>query len=102
MLWKREMLSASYVPRWLELLDDHAVRFGCGLAFTIDPACENYVGSLEREQVVRRLATASGALGTSADYLFRTSAGLREHGIHDEDIERLRIEVAAAQAKWEV
>ncbi|WP_346656142.1 gamma-glutamylcyclotransferase [Bradyrhizobium sp. dw_78] len=102
MLWKREMLSASYVPRWLDLLDEHGVRFGCAIAFTIDPASENYAGGLEREQVVRRLATASGALGTSADYLFRTSEGLQDHGIHDEDIERLRTEVAAAQAKREI
>jgi cation transport protein ChaC len=99
LLWKREMLLASYVPRWLDLFDEHSVRFGCGIAFTIDPASENYVGGLERGQVVRRLATAAGALGSSADYLFRTCAGLQDCAIHDEDIERLRIEVAAAQTK---
>ncbi|MFH0303367.1 gamma-glutamylcyclotransferase [Bradyrhizobium sp. 31Argb] len=101
MLWKREMLSSAYVPRWLDLLDEHGERFGCGIAFTIDPACEHYDGGLEREHVVRRLATASGALGSSADYLFRTCEGLHEHGIHDEELERLRIEVAAVQSARE-
>jgi cation transport protein ChaC len=98
MLWKREMLSAAYVPRWLDLLDGEGNRFGCGIVFTIDPGFEHYDGNLEREQVVRRLATAVGALGSSADYLFRTCEGLRAHGIHDEDLERLRADVAAAQA----
>ncbi len=97
-LWKREMLSAAYVPRWLDLHDEHGSRFGSGIAFTINPACEHYDGKLERQQIVRRLATASGALGSSADYLFRTCDGLQAHGIHDEDIERLRVEVAAAQS----
>lgn len=98
MLWKREMLSAAYLPRWLDLLDRQGNRFGCGIAFTIDPGSEHYDGNLEREQVVRRLATAVGALGSSADYLFQTCEGLRAHGIHDEDLERLRADVAAAQA----
>jgi glutathione-specific gamma-glutamylcyclotransferase len=98
MLWKREMLSAAYVPRWLDLLDDRGDRFGFGIAFTIDPGCEHYDGGLAREQIVRRLATASGALGSSADYLFRTCESLRAHGIRDEDLERLQTEVAAVQA----
>ena len=97
MLWKREMLSGAYVPRWLDLLGERSERFGCGIAFTIDPACEHYEGGLAREQIVRRLATASGALGSSADYLFRTCEGLRAQGIHDEDLERLMPDVAAAQ-----
>lgn len=97
-LWKREMLSAAYVPRWLDLLDMHGDRFGCGVAFTIDPGFEHYDGQLDREQVVRRLATAVGALGSSADYLFRTCEGLQAHGIRDDDLERLRAEVAAARA----
>jgi cation transport protein ChaC len=98
MLWKREMLAAAYVPRWLDLLDREGRRFGFGIAFTIDPACERYDGHLQREEIVRRLATASGALGSSADYLFRTCDGLRGHGIRDQDLEQLRTEVAAVLA----
>lgn len=100
-LWKREMLSAAYVPRWLDLLDTRGDRFGCGIAFTINPTCEYYDGHLEHGHVVYRLATAAGALGSSADYLFRTCEGLQAHGIYDEDLERLRIEVAAAQVELE-
>ena len=97
-LWKREMLSAVYVPRWLDLLDHHGDCFGRGIAFTIDPTSEHYDGGLKRKQIVRRLSTACGALGSSADYLFRTCEGLKAHGIHDEYLERLQIDVTAAQA----
>jgi len=98
MVWKREMLAAAYIPRWLDLLDQDGGRFGCGIGFTIDPDCERYDGRLQRQQVVRRLATATGALGSSADYLFQTCESLRDHGIHDEDLELLRAEVATLQA----
>jgi glutathione-specific gamma-glutamylcyclotransferase len=101
MLWKREMLSGAYVPRWLDLRDGRGTRLGCGIAFTIDPAFEFYDGGLDREQLVRRLATASGALGSSADYLFKTCEGLREDGIYDAELERLRIDVLVAQATLE-
>ncbi len=100
-LWKREMLFASYVPRSLDLLDERGNRFDSGIAFTIDPACEHYDGDLGREEIVRRLATASGALGSSADYLFRTCKGLQAHGVHDEDLEQLCAQVAALQAAQE-
>ncbi len=81
MLWKREMLSDSYLPKWLDLLDENGRRLACGLAFTINPADERYAGRMPRDQVVRALATASGALGSSADYLFNTCEGLQAVGI---------------------
>ena len=100
-LWKREMLAGAYVPRWLDLVDGHGNRFGSGIAFTVDSTYEHYDGGLEREQLVRRIATASGALGSSAEYLFQTCKGLTEHSIYDEDLERLRTEVISAQAALE-
>ena len=95
MIWKREMLAASYIPRWLDLYDGQGIRFGCGLAFTIDPAGPHYAGDLTRDQIVSRLATAFGALGSSADYLFETCKGLREHAIDDGELEKLEAEVTA-------
>jgi cation transport protein ChaC len=94
-LWKREMLAASYIPRWLDLHDEQGSRFGCGLAFAIDPGGQNYAGDLTRQQIVARLATACGALGSSADYLFETCKGLREHAIRDLELEALEAEVTA-------
>ncbi|WP_245973685.1 gamma-glutamylcyclotransferase [Bosea caraganae] len=97
-LWRREMLSGAYIPRWLDLLDEAGERFGSAIAFTIDPAGLYYAGGLEPPDVVRRLATASGALGSAADYLFQTCKGLHEHGIPDPALDQLAASVLAAQA----
>jgi len=97
-LWKREMLSGAYIPRWLDLFDESGARFGSAIAFTIDPAGLNYAGGLAPADMIRRLATATGALGSSADYLFQTRDGLHAHGIPDPTLDRLAESVLAAQA----
>jgi cation transport protein ChaC len=99
LLWRREMLTGAYVPHWVDLLDERGDRFGSGLAFTVNPAGEHYAGDLPEAEVVRRLATAAGSLGSSADYLFRTCDGLRLCGVEDAELERLAAEVRAEQAK---
>lgn len=88
LLWQREMVAGSYVPRWLALepaegTPSHAI------AFTINPESRNYAGDLGEEEVVRRLATARGELGSCAEYLLQTRDALRAAGIEDADIERL-------------
>ena len=98
LLWRREMMSGSYVPRWLDVLDEQGVTFGSAIAFTINTAAENYTGAMARELIIQRLSTACGDLGSSADYLFRTCAGLHAEGIADPDMDRLAESVAAAQA----
>ncbi len=97
LLWRREMLAAAYVPRWIEVLDPHGARFGSAIAFTIDPHGQHYAGALPPEKVVRCLATARGALGSAAEYLFRTCEGLRACGIPDPELDRLAADVEAAQ-----
>ena len=82
LLWRREMLNRSYVPRWLGAGDADGRRLAA-LAFTMDPASRGYAGDLPLDVVVERLATARGELGTCADYLFHTEAELRVHGIDD-------------------
>ncbi len=97
LLWRREMLAGSYVPRWLDLQDELGVRFGSAIAFTVDPLCDQYAGKLAQDAVVSRLASAGGELGSSADYLFRTCASLRAEGIGDAELDGLAEIVAAAQ-----
>ncbi|NKL21795.1 gamma-glutamylcyclotransferase [Rhizobium leguminosarum bv. viciae] len=88
-LWKREMITGAYAPHWLDIHDADGQKFGNAIAFTIDHNSPNYAGNLEREVIVSRLATASGFLGTSADYLFQTAEGLRSRGVLDEDLDAL-------------
>ena len=96
LLWRREMLSGSYQPRWVRVRGPDGAPFGHAIAFTIHRGGENYAGGLTEAEVVRRLATARGALGTAADYLFRTADGLRGLGIPDARIERLADQVRCA------
>jgi glutathione-specific gamma-glutamylcyclotransferase len=94
LLWRREMLSNSYVPRWLDVSEE-GTRFGTAIAFTVHQGGDHYAGALEFEEIIRRLSTASGALGSAADYLFRTCEALRSHGIPDPALERLAARVDA-------
>ena len=95
LLWRREMLGGAYVPRWLDLLDERGARFGGGIAFTVNPHGDHYAGTLARDAIIRSLATASGALGSAADYLFRTVDGLARYGIPDAELELLAGQVRA-------
>ncbi len=98
LLWRREMATGAYTPRWVDLYDEAGQCFATGLTFTVDPDNERYAGRLPRELIVHRLATAAGGLGTAADYLFRTRDALRDTGISDPELERLAISVARTQA----
>ncbi len=88
-LWRREMVTAGYVPRWLAVTDADGTRFGHAIGFTSDPSGPGYIDDLTEDQMIRRLATAHGELGTSAEYLFRTWHGLRAMGISDPLVDRL-------------
>ena len=94
LLWRREMLAGSYRPTWVPVRDPAGARFGHAIAFTIRRDGEYYT-NLGPETLVHRLATATGALGSSADYLFQTVAGLQALGLHDRPLERLAEAVRA-------
>lgn len=101
LLWRREMLSGSYVPRWVRLRGagpGAADRrgFGWAIAFTMDRRSDSYAGALGEDEIVRRLATAHGMLGSAAEYLFRTRDGLHAHGLRDRRVEHLARRVAHA------
>jgi len=94
LLWHREMISGSYVPLWIPAYTREGKRLGHVIAFTINHAAPGYAGNLDEAEIVRRLATAHGELGSAAEYLFQTLDGLRSLGIHDELMEKLAVRVA--------
>jgi cation transport protein ChaC len=96
LVWRREMLTGAYIPHWVPLRDRTGVIFGHGIAFTINRAGPQYA-DLPEAEVVRRLATAKGALGSASEYLFQTRDGLQTLGVHDPLIDHLAREVSAAQ-----
>ena len=98
LLWRREMVGGAYQPRFVPVRGKDGVPFGHAIAFTIRRDGMWYAGDLEEAEVVRRLATAEGGLGSSAEYLFATRDGLRSLGIRDRHIELLAAQVEAVRA----
>jgi cation transport protein ChaC len=90
-VWRREMISGAYVPRWVDV--GTAVGRVPAIAFVINHAHERYASFLSDEEVAAAIAGASGWLGPCADYLVNTVDHLAELGIHDRPLERLRARV---------
>jgi cation transport protein ChaC len=95
-VWRREMISGAYVPRWV---DAHtALGTVRAITFVINQAHERYARALSDERVAEIIATAEGWLGPCADYLINTVDHLAHLGIHDRPLERLRAQVLARAA----
>jgi cation transport protein ChaC len=86
-LWRREMPTGVYDPRWL------ACRTANGpvqaLAFTLSRRSPNHTGALPDAQLVEILRHARGRYGSTLDYLLETARALTDRGVRDREIERL-------------
>lgn len=87
-LWRREMISDGYIPRWVTL--HTAEEPVTALAFVINRACPRYAGRLPDAEAARAIAAASGALGSNAEYLLSTVEHLDALGIPDRRLHALR------------
>jgi cation transport protein ChaC len=92
-LWRREMLTSAYRPRWV------AARTPRGtvpaIAFVANRRHERYVGALPDTETAAMLASACGHAGSCAEYLHETVASLEALGIRDRGLWRLQALVAA-------
>ena len=95
-VWRREMISGAYVPRWVDV--HTALGTVPAITFVINQAHERYASALSDERVAEIIATAQGWLGPCADYLINTVDHLADLGIHDRPLERLRARVLARAA----
>ncbi|BCL87722.1 hypothetical protein MAFF211471_28050 [Ralstonia solanacearum] len=86
-LWRREMLTGAYLPRWLPT-EIHGERI-LALAFVMNRTHEAYAGRLPDERVVGCLHKAVGLYGPAREYLQRTLIGLASNGLHDPYLDRL-------------
>lgn len=91
LLWRREMVTGAYTPRWLHLDCDGDPVIALG--FVVRRAHRQYAGRLGLDREARVIATASGPLGSSADYLERTRVALVTHGVIDPYLEALAVRV---------
>ncbi len=86
-LWRREMLTGAYHPRWLRCETEQG--FVNALAFVIDRTNPGYVKGLPEQQTVDIVARASGRYGPCVDYVVQTHEALRQVGIQDKRLARL-------------
>lgn len=80
-LWNREMITGAYLPRWVRFDADAGPIEA--LTFVVNRAHPRYAGRLEVPEIARRMATASGPLGTSREYLESSVAELDRLGVRD-------------------
>lgn len=92
LLWRREMVTGAYHPRWMRVRS--GTRMLTALAFVVDRTHPQYAGELSLRQQAKVLSCAAGALGSSADYLEHTRVSLITHGIIDPYLESLATTVA--------
>jgi cation transport protein ChaC len=88
LLWRREMLSGAYQARWVDAqAADGPVR---AIVFVANRRHARFAGVLPDAEVARHVAMATGTLGSCADYLRETVEHLRELGLRDRSLERIR------------
>ena len=97
LLWRREMVTGAYRPKWVELAGRDGRRI-VALTFVLRRGHPQYAGHLDLDAQVALVASAAGAFGTSLDYLARTRAALAAHGIADRYLETVAAKVEALRA----
>ena len=86
-IWRREMLSGSYIPKWLNgKIKGISVK---ALGFVINKQEDRYIGDLTDVETATLISNASGFLGTCAEYLINTSEHLEDLGIPDNKLSKL-------------
>jgi len=93
LLWRREMITGAYRPRWVRMVTDEG-DLGWAIAFIINRAHPHYAGLVPEDRIVESIARARGALGPCAAYLFDTAQHLEALGIRDTRLSHLRDRVA--------
>jgi len=97
-LWRREMGSGAYEPKWLNLMTQGGgVR---ALAFVTDRRCDGYVRTLPEDHLLDVVRCACGSYGPCREYVIETARALRASGIADIKLETLvqRLESPALSA----
>lgn len=86
-LWRREMATGAYHPRWLRCDTEHgAVQ---ALTFVIDRSSNGYVKGLNDHDTFNIVSRARGSYGPCVDYVVQTHEALCLAGIRDSRLARL-------------
>lgn len=87
-LRERELISSAYLERQLdiELSDGRQVQ---AVTYVVDPDHVQYCGGIKLEEQAQIIARAVGGRGPNTEYLYNTTAHLKELGIEDEELDWL-------------
>jgi cation transport protein ChaC len=91
LLWRREMVVGSYIPRWVELETSNQKLDA--IAFTMNPQHSLYAANLTLLQTATAISKAQGSLGSCTTYLMQTIEGLAELGIVDLELMKIHEQV---------
>jgi len=84
LVWQREAFTDAYLPRWVKVETDAGIVEA--VTFISNPDHPNHADQLSDREVADVVASASGTLGTCADYLDQTLASIEALGLHDEHL----------------
>ncbi len=91
MLWRREMLNNSYLPRFVSIHTNEGKKRA--LTFIIKRNTPSFAEKMSDERASDIIAQASGFVGPCAQYLLETERALRNAGIADHHMTRLSLMV---------
>ena len=90
-IWRREMVTGAYQPRWVTMeVDGERLP---GIAFVVNREHTRYDARIPEDKAIEAIARAKGQLGRCAEYLHNTCDHLRELGIEDRPLFALREKV---------
>lgn len=92
LLWKREMITGCYCPRWQQVGLENGEPI-TALVFTINTRHPLYEADESPQVVAPLIARAQGPLGTNAGYLYSLVDSMAALGEQDEGLTRLAEEV---------
>ena len=96
LIWRREMLSGAYCPRWVDVrTDEGRIR---AVTFVANPHCPQYARTVPLDIAAAHIARAEGWLGTCREYLEKTISQLKALGFSDRYLNRMHGLVQALPA----
>lgn len=89
LIWKREMINASYIPKKVNFRADDGSSF-TAITFVMNRNSPSYVSEMSLDEKAYIIANAKGFIGSSLEYLELTHDSLAKLGIHDGYLDRLK------------
>jgi len=94
LLWRREMLNRSYLPKSVAVHTKTGRRINA-ITFVMNHQSPSYVADLSLDEKAQMIAEAHGFIGTSLDYLDLTLESLNDLGIKDNYLGEIKRRILA-------